>query len=65
MLHFIYLISFSFLLCSCGTLTGIPSHGGGKRFATEQRLVSASVRAALKDMDVSKLRGKKPQLFSI
>ena len=23
------------LLTACGTLTGIPSHGGGKRFAVE------------------------------
>ncbi|MGL4768460.1 MAG: hypothetical protein ACRCV6_10350 [Formosimonas sp.] len=46
-------------LTACGTMTGIPAHGGGKRFATEQRLVSASVRSALKDIDVSPLRGKR------
>ncbi|MFW5330182.1 hypothetical protein [Hydrogenophaga sp. ZJX-1] len=49
-------------LASCGTLTGIPAHGGGKRFATEQRLVSASIRAALKDIDVTALRGKRAAL---
>ncbi len=49
-------------LSGCGTLTGIPSHGGGKRFATEQRLVSASIRASLKDIDVSALRGKRAAL---
>ncbi len=43
----------------CSTLTGIPSHGGGKRFAQEQRLVSASIRSTLKDIDVTPLRGKK------
>lgn len=43
----------------CSTLTGIPSHGGGKRFAIEQRLVSASIRSTLKDIDVSALKGKK------
>ncbi|CAG0901563.1 unnamed protein product, partial [Darwinula stevensoni] len=43
----------------CGTLTGIPSHGGGKRFSEEQRLVSASIRSTLKQIDVSPLRGKK------
>ena len=32
----------SLLLSACGTLTGIPSHGGGKRFAVEQELVAAS-----------------------
>lgn len=50
------------VLASCGTLTGIPAHGGGKRFATEQRLVSASIRAALKDIDVTALRGKRAAL---
>ncbi len=47
------------MLGGCGTLTGIPSHGGGKRFATEQRLVSASIRSALKDIDLTPLRGKR------
>lgn len=47
----------------CGTMTGIPSHGGGKRFATEQRLVDASIRGALKGIDVSALRGKKVALI--
>ncbi|EMT0981806.1 adhesin, partial [Neisseria gonorrhoeae] len=41
-----------FILSACGTLTGIPSHGGGKRFAVEQELVAASARAAVKDMDL-------------
>lgn len=36
------------ILTACGTLTGIPSHGGGKRFAIEQELVTASARAAVK-----------------
>ncbi|MCE1160918.1 MAG: hypothetical protein LWW74_06965 [Burkholderiales bacterium] len=49
----------SFSLVGCGTLTGIPSHGGGKRYAEEQRLVSASIRSALKDIDVTPLRGHK------
>jgi hypothetical protein len=49
-------------LTGCGTLTGIPAHGGGKRFATEQRLVSASIRAALKDVDVTSLKGKRAAL---
>jgi hypothetical protein len=43
----------------CGTMTGIPSHGGGKRFAIEQRLVSASIRSTLMDIDVTSLRGQK------
>ena len=47
------------LLTGCGTLTGIPSHGGGKRFAVEQELVAASSRAAVKEMDLSALKGRK------
>ena len=49
-------------LTGCGTLTGIPAHGGGKRFATEQRLVSASIRSALKDVDITSLKGKRAAL---
>ncbi len=47
----------------CGSYTGIPSHGGGKRFAIEQELVSASVRASIKDLDVSNLKGKAVSLY--
>lgn len=56
----------SFALASCGTLTGIPGHGGGKRFAEEQRLVSASIRGSLEAIDVSALQGKRvAMIFSI
>ena len=44
-------------LTGCGTLTGIPSHGGGKRFAIEQELVAASARGSLKELDLSSLVG--------
>ena len=48
------------IICSaCGTITGIPSHGGGKRFAIEQELVSAASRKAIKDVDLTTLAGKK------
>lgn len=50
-------------LTACGTLTGIPSHGGGKRFAVEQELVAASARASVKEMDLSTLQGKKVALY--
>jgi len=46
-------------LSGCGTLTGLPSHGGGKRFAVEQKLVAASMRASLKQLDVTPLKGKR------
>lgn len=50
-------------LTACGTLTGIPAHGGGKRFAVEQELISASSRAAVKNIDLSALKGKKVAVF--
>lgn len=46
-------------LTGCGTMTGIPSHGGGKRFAVEQRLVSASIRSTIMDLDLTPLQGHK------
>ena len=57
----IALACISITLPGCG-ITGIPAHGGGKRYATEQRLVSASIRAALRDIDVTALKGKKVAL---
>lgn len=53
------LLAAMLLLSGCGTLTGIPGHGGGKRFTEEQRLVASSIRLALDEMDVSPLRGKR------
>jgi hypothetical protein len=50
-------------LTGCGTLTGIPSHGGGKRFAIEQELVAASARGSLKELDLSSLVGRKVALY--
>ena len=32
----LFTLSLTLFLTACGTLTGIPSHGGGKRFAVEQ-----------------------------
>jgi hypothetical protein len=55
----VLLWSCSIFLGGCGTFTGIPSHGGGKRFSEEQRLVTASIRASLMQLDVRQLRGKR------
>ena len=52
-------------LLGCGTLTGIPSHGGGKRFANEQRLLSGTIRAGVLDFDVSKLAGKTVSFYVV
>lgn len=51
------------MLTGCGTLTGLPAHGGGKRFAIEQELVAASARAAAKDIQLDGLRGRRVALF--
>ena len=59
----ILLILIPLVLTACGTLTGIPAHGGGKRFAVEQELVAASSRAAVKEMDLSALKGRKAALY--
>jgi hypothetical protein len=43
----------------CSTWRGIPSHGGGKRFDEEQRVVAGAIRQAVADMNVAELRGLK------
>ncbi len=50
-------------LTGCGALTGLPGHGGGKRFAVEQELVAAATRSAIKQIDLYPLRGKKVNLY--
>jgi hypothetical protein len=52
-----------FLLSGCGALTGLPGHGGGKRFAVEQELIAAATRGAVKQIDLTAIRGKKVNLF--
>lgn len=46
-------------LTGCGVFRGIPSHGGGKRFDEEQRVVAGAIRQTVADMDLVELRGKK------
>lgn len=64
-----FVISLFFSCCllpaisGCGSITGLPGHGGGKRFAVEQELVSAATRGAIKQLDLSSLKGKKVNLF--
>jgi len=56
-------LSAAFFLClslvGCGTVTPIPAHGGGKRFAVEQMLVSASMRKAVSEIPSEPLRDRK------
>ena len=53
------------LLAGCGSYRGIPSHGGGKRFNEEQRVVSASIRHAVAGMGLDELRGRKVQIILV
>ena len=50
------------IFCSCAQFRGIPSHGGGKRFDEEQRVLASSIRQTIADIDLSKLRGKRVQI---
>lgn len=50
-------------LNGCGALTGLPGHGGGKRFAVEQELVAAATRGAIKQINLTAIRGKRVNLF--
>lgn len=59
------LVAASIYLGGCGTFTGLPGHGGGKRFAVEQELISASARAVSKDIDVTPLVGRKCALYIV
>ena len=51
-----------FALTGCGTYSPIPAHGGGKRFAVEQALISTAMRSALSDIPIASLRDKKVYL---
>ena len=61
-LHYFFTLPLLFL-GGCGALTGLPGHGGGKRFAVEQELVAAATRGAIKQIDLTAIRGKKVNLF--
>jgi hypothetical protein len=50
-------------LTSCGTVTGVPSHGGGKRFAVEQELIAASARSALQAINFSSIKGRSARVI--
>jgi hypothetical protein len=46
----------------CGLFRGIPTHGGGKRFDEEQRVVASAIRRTLADMDLAELESRKIQV---
>jgi hypothetical protein len=49
----------SSLLGACGTYTALPAHGGGKRFAIEQALVSAAAKRVIGDLPLDRLRDRR------
>ncbi len=49
-------------LSGCATFRGMPSHGGGKRFDEEQRVVTAAIRHAAQKMDFSKIKSRRVAL---
>ncbi|MCF7816476.1 MAG: hypothetical protein K9M54_01240 [Kiritimatiellales bacterium] len=53
-----------FMVSGCASFRGMPSHGGGKRFDEEQRLVAASTYKSLEQMDVHELKGKTVRIVS-
>jgi len=60
------LMAISLLLQGCGSLIPIPVHGGGKRFAVEQQLLSAATKKAISDFPIEGLSGKRGYInFSI
>jgi hypothetical protein len=46
------------MIVGCGSITGLPSHGGGKRFAIEQELITKAVRNTIRDINLDELRGE-------
>ncbi len=50
-------------LFGCGVFRGIPSHGGGKRFDEEQRVVAGSIRHALAAMNIHELTNKRVKII--
>lgn len=59
MMQIILTFIFLALLQGCGSFIPMPSHGGGKRFAIEQQLISAVAKRAISDLPVEDLRGLK------
>jgi hypothetical protein len=47
------------LLYGCSTYRGIPTHGGGKRFDEEQRIIAAAIREAVAQIDLGTIQGRK------
>lgn len=63
MIRLVALTTLAALAAGCSsTYRGIPSHGGGKRFSEEQRVVTGAIRQAVATMDLKELKGKRVAL---
>lgn len=51
-----------FFISGCAFFRGIPSHGGGKRFDEEQRVVAGAIREMIENMEIDALEEKKVRL---
>jgi hypothetical protein len=56
------LLAAALAAAGCGSYRGMPSHGGGKRFDEEQRVVAASIRQAVSDIDLSRIAAHRVQV---
>jgi hypothetical protein len=52
-------LSLMLLYCGCSTYRFMPSHGGGKRFDEEQRVVATAARSSVAQMDLKALVGRR------
>ena len=50
-------------ISSCGTITGLPSHGGSRRATANPNKYSKYARKAVKSMNLEALEGKKVALY--
>ncbi len=53
------IIAIIIFFTGCSSFRGLPSHGGGKRFDEEQRVVAGAIRRATGRMNLSELKGLK------
>lgn len=63
MKRFLLVLACALSATGCASFRGIPSHGGGKRFDEEQRIVVGAIRYAVSDMRFGELAGKRVRLL--
>ena len=61
---FFILLAVIVLFTGCVSTRGIPSHGGGKRFDEEQRMLVSAMKQAIARMDLHELQCQKVKIIS-